>query len=178
MKKKPEKFLLFTTDAAFIECVPEAEANTAESILGKYAKHSKKNKYAQYMILCPDGVERSHYEVYKHYLVTHEKQLFEEIPGSKRIYQFDGINSSAVYEGGLTHLEQLDVEWNTDDESYETAEICDGDPEYISLDEIVEQFPDADQLTVIIDSPLHGEIYNYGNRGKKWLRVGFTGGYM
>ena len=70
-----EKFLLFTTDGCFNEFVPEAEAETAERILGEYAKHSKENKYVQYMILCPDGIVRSQYEVYKHYLVTHEKQL-------------------------------------------------------------------------------------------------------
>ena len=172
-----EKFLLFTTDGYFNEFVPEAEAETAERILGEYAKHSKENKYAQYMILCPDGIVRSQYEVYKHYLVTHEKQLFEEIPGSTRIYQFDGINSAAIYMGGFTWLTPIEVKWRTDDESYETAEICDGDPDFITLDEIVEQFPEATMLTVFIDSPLHGEIYNYGNHGKKWLRVGFTGGY-
>lgn len=175
MKKNPEKFLLFTTDAACIECVPEAEADTAESILGKYAKHTKKNKYAQYMILCPDGKVRSGSEVVEKYIHP-PKELHKEIPGDTVIWKFNGIGAAAVYLGWLTDLTPAVVKWRQNDESLETAEICDGEPDFITLDELAEQFPDQ-MITVIIDDPLDGEIYNYGNAGKKWLRIGTTGGY-
>lgn len=33
-------------------------------------------------------------------------------------------------------------------------------------------------LTVITESPLHGEIYLYGNNGDKWEKVGETRGYV
>ena len=44
------------------------------------------------------------------------------------------------------------------------------------LDVLAEQFPKK-QITVIIDDPLNGEIWKYGNAGRKWLRIGITGGY-
>lgn len=170
-----EKFLIFTTDSACFEFVPEAEADTAKGAFHAYLKLQHENKYANYLIKCPDGVIRTANDLFEY--IHPPKKLHEEIPGNTRIYQFDGINEAAVYMGGFTWLTPIEVEWHTDDESFETAEICDGDPDFITLDEIVEQFPDATQLTVIIDSPLHGEIYNYGNHGKRWLRIGTTGGY-
>jgi hypothetical protein len=36
--------------------------------------------------------------------------------------------------GGFTWLTPIEVKWRTDGESYETAEICDGDPDFITLD--------------------------------------------
>ena len=175
MKKNPENFLLFTTDGYFNEFVPEAEADTAEHILGEYAKHSKENKYAQYMILCPDGIVRSGSELIEKY-IRPPKNLYEEIPGDTVIWRYDGIGATAVYRGWLTELEPADVKWKTTDLSIEVANATDGEPECITLDELTEQYPD-EQLTVIIDKPLDGEIWNYGNAGKKWLRIGITGGY-
>lgn len=174
MKKKPEKFLLFTTDGVF-EFVPEAEADTAERILGEYAKHSKENKYAQYMILCPDGKVRSGSELIEKY-IRPPKNLYEEIPGDTVIWRYDGIGATAVYRGWLTELEPANVKWKTTELSIKVANATDGEPECITLDELTEQYPD-EQLTVIIDKPLDGEIWNYGNAGKKWLRIGTTGGY-
>ena len=175
MKKNPETFLLFTTDGYFNEFVPEAEAETADGIWAEYIKHTKKNKYAQYMILCPDGKVRSGSEVVEKYIHP-PKKLHEEIPGDTVIWKFNGIGAAAVYLGWLTNLTPAAVKWRQDDESLETAEICDGEPDFITLNEIAEQFPDQ-MITVIIDDPLNGEIWNFGNAGKKWLRIGITGGY-
>lgn len=175
MKKNPENFLLFTTDGYFNEFVPEAEAETADGIWAEYIKHTKKNKYAQYMILCPDGKVRSGSEVVEKYIHP-PKNLHEEIPGSTEIWRFDGVGAAAVYRGWLTELEPANVKWKTTDLSIWTANVTDGEPEFITLDELAKQFP-GEQLTVIIDKPLNGEIWNYGNAGKKWLRIGTTGGY-
>ena len=105
-----------------------------------------------------------------------QKELYEEIPGDTEIWRFDGIGAAAVYRGWLTELEPANVKWKTTEQSIKVANVTDGEPEFITLDEITEQYPD-EQLTVIIDKPLNGEILNYGNAGKKWLRIGITGGY-
>lgn len=170
-----EKFLLFTTDGCFNEFVPEAEAETADGIWVEYIKHTRKNKYAQYMILCPDGKVRSGSEVVEKYIHP-PKNLHEEIPGDTEIWRFDGVRSATVYLGWISDLTPADVKWRQDDDSYETAELCDCEADYITLDELAEQFPKK-QITVIIDDPLDGEIWNYGNAGRKWLRIGITGGY-
>lgn len=108
--------------------------------------------------------------------MENEKQLFEEIQGSTEIWRFDGIGAAAVYHGWLTKLEPANVKWKTTELSIKVANATDGEPEFITLDELTEQFP-GEQLTVIIDKPLRGEILNYGNAGRKWLRIGISGGY-
>ena len=105
-----------------------------------------------------------------------QKELYEEIPGSTEIWRYDGIGAAVVYRGWLKELEPANVKWKTTEQSIKVANATDGEPEFITLDEITEQYPD-EQLTVIIDQPLNGEIWNYGNAGKKWLRIGITGGY-
>lgn len=175
MENKTEKFLLFTTDAAFIEFVPEAEAETARGIFDEFLKHSKENKYAQYMVLCPDGIVRSGAEVVEKYIKP-PMELHEVISESTVIWKDNGIGEAAVYLGWLTDLKPAAVKWRQDDDSYETANMCDGSPDYITLKELTEQFP-GKMITVIIDDPTEGEILNYGNAGDKWLRIGTTGGY-
>lgn len=105
-----------------------------------------------------------------------QKELYEEIPGDTEIWRFDGIGAAVVYRGWLTELEPANIKWKTTEQSIKVANATDSEPEFITLDEITEQYPD-EQLTVIIDKPLNGEILNYGNAGKKWLRIGITGGY-
>lgn len=170
-----EKFLIFTTDSACFEFVPEGECDSASHAFLECMRLQKKNQYANYMIKCPDGVIRTAGEVVEKYIHP-PKKLHEEIPGDTVIWKFDGVGAAAVYLGWLTDLTPAAVKWRQDDESYETAEVCDGEPDFITLNEIAEQFPDQ-MITVIIDDPLDGEIYNYGNAGKKWLRIGTTGGY-
>ena len=170
-----QMFTIFTTDGNFHEFVPEAEADTARKIFAEYIKLSKENKHINYLIKCPDGVIRTAGEVVEKYIHP-PKKLHEEIPGDTEIMRFDGVGAAAVYTGWLTELEKAEVKWNVTDESRKTAEICGGRPEFITLDELAAQFPDQ-MITVIIDDPLNGEIYNYGNARKKWLRIGITGGY-
>ena len=175
MNKKPEQFLIFTTDSACFEFVPEGECDSASNAFLECIRLQKKNQYANYMIKCPDGVIRTAGEVVEKYIHP-PKNLHEEIPGDTVIWKFNGIGAAAVYLGWLTDLTPAAVKWRQDDESHETAEICDGEPDFITLNELAEQFPKK-QITVIIDDPLDGEIWNYGNAGKKWLRIGTTGGY-
>lgn len=170
-----EKFLIFTTDSACFEFVPEGECDSASHAFLECMRLQKKNQYANYLIKCPDGVIRTAGGVVEEYIHP-PKNLHEEIPGDTVIWKFDGVGAAAVYLGWLTDLTPAAVKWRQDDESYETAEVCDGEPDFITLNEIAEQFPDQ-MITVIIDDPLDGEIYNYGNAGKKWLRIGTTGGY-
>ena len=56
MEKKPEKFLIFTTDSACFECVPEGECDSASHAFMECMQLQKKNQYANYLIKCPDGV--------------------------------------------------------------------------------------------------------------------------
>lgn len=109
--------------------------------------------------------------------MENEKQLFEEIPGDTSIWRFDGVGAAVVYRGWLTKLEPANVKWKITNLSIWIANETDGEPEFITLDELTEQYP-GEQLTVIIDKPLRGEILNFGNAGKKWIRIGTTGGYM
>ncbi|MBP1591516.1 hypothetical protein [Ruminococcus sp.] len=175
MENETEKFLIFTTDSACFECVPEGECDSASNAFLECIRLQKKNKYANYLIKCPDGVIRTAGEVVEEY-INPPKKMHEEIPGDTVIWRFDGVRSATVYLGWLSDLTPADVKWRQDDESYETAELCDCEADYITLDELAEQFPKK-QITVIIDDPLNGEIWNYGNAGKMWLRIGITGGY-
>lgn len=175
MEKKPEKFLIFTTDSACFECVPEGECDSASHAFMECIRLQKKNQYANYLIKCPDGVIRTANEVVEKYIHP-PKKLNEEIPGDTEIWRFDGVRSATVYLGWISDLTPADVKWRQDDDSYETAELCDCEADYITLDELAKQFPKK-QITVIIDDPVNGEIWNYGNAGRKWLRIGITGGY-
>ena len=104
------------------------------------------------------------------------KKMHEKIPGDTKIWKFDGVRAAAVYTGWLTRLEKVKIRWNNTEESREIANACDGCPEFITLDELAAQFPDQ-LITVVIDDPLSGEIWNYGNSGRDWVRIGITGGY-
>lgn len=170
-----EKFLIFTTDSACFEFVPEGECDSASNAFLKCMRLQKKNQFANYLIKCPDGVIRTAGEVVEEYIHP-PKKMHEKIPGDTEIMKFNGVGAAAVYTGWLTALEKAEVKWNVTDESRETAEICGGEPEFITLDELAAQFPDQ-LITVIIDDPLDGEIYSYGNSGKNWVRIGITGGY-
>ena len=61
MEKKPEKFLIFTTDSACFECVPEGECDSASHAFMECMRLQKKNQYANYLIKCPDYRGASYY---------------------------------------------------------------------------------------------------------------------
>lgn len=175
MNENEEKFVIFTTDGNFHEFIPEAEADTARKAFSEYLRLHEENKYINYLIMCPDGQIRTAGGLIEKY-INPPKKMHEKIPGDTEIMKFNGVGAAAVYTGWLTALEKAEVKWNVTDESRETAEICGGRPEFITLDELAAQFPDQ-LITVIIDDPLSGEIWNYGNSGKNWVRIGTTGGY-
>ena len=170
-----EKFVIFTTDGNFHEFVPEAEADTAKGIFAEYLRLSEENKYINYLIMCPDGQIRTAGGLIEKY-INPPKKMHEKIPGDTKIWKFDGVSAATVYTGWLRCLEKVRIRWNNTEESREIANACDGCPEYITLDELAAQFPDQ-LITVVIDDPLSGEIWNYGNSGKNWVRIGITGGY-
>ena len=68
------------------------------------------------------------------------------------------------------------LEWSQD---MELAIMTGGDPNFITLDEIVKQLPTARLITVIIDRPLDGEIWQYENyrNDDRWWKYGNTKGY-
>lgn len=109
-----------------------------------------------------------------------QHEIGEIIDGSKVIYDFDGVTRAAVYTGRLTDLEPAELEWQINDESADIAEICEGSPYFLTLDEIREQLEDEAPhgITVIIDDPLFGEILHYDAINNHWIRIGATMGYI
>ncbi len=99
-----------------------------------------------------------------------------EVAGSIEIVKFDGIDSSAVYLGGITRLKNVtdQLEWHVE-ESSET------DVESLTLDEIYHQCRDKFGLsiiTVFVDSPLSGRIYQCNNYDNGlWVQYGELRGY-
>lgn len=108
-----------------------------------------------------------------------QHEIGETIDGSRVIYDFDGVTKAEVYTGWLTDLEPTELEWQINDESADMAEICEGSPYFLTLDEIREQLEDESPhgITVIIDDPLSGEILYYDTINCYWIRVGVTMGY-
>lgn len=108
-----------------------------------------------------------------------QHEIGEIIDGSRIIYDYDGVTKAEVYTGWLTALEPAELEWQINDESADMAEICEGSPYFLTLDEIREQLEDESPhgITVIIDDPLYGEILHYDMINEHWIRIGVTMGY-
>lgn len=84
-------------------------------------------------------------------------------------FDLGGTTATYVYKGSLRNLEKVDdLEWRE----------VDGE-EILSLKEIYEQLKGkCYMITVFVDSPLHGEIYQCGNYGDGlWVEYGTTKGY-
>ena len=96
-------------------------------------------------------------------------------PSEFEICPFDGINVSRVYLGGVTDLEKVILTWRTDKERSEMMEI-----KYyvLTLKEIADRLREkTDLITVIVQRPLSGEIYQWGNYGDEWWQIGTLDGY-
>lgn len=98
-------------------------------------------------------------------------------PDAIEICLFDGVESSAVYLGGmdwLTHVTN-DITWRTEDHTpYDTSSPC----KVLTLGEIAEQLRlRAIIITVIVIGPMSGVVYQYGNYGDSWWEVGTLDGY-
>lgn len=91
--------------------------------------------------------------------------------------EFDGVTAVAVYSGGVNRLEKINhkLRWRYD---AEISRMCFDPAKVLKLSEIAEQCKDEYIITVIVESPLHGEIYQYGNYyDNKWYKIGETAGY-
>ena len=96
-------------------------------------------------------------------------------PEEFEICPFDGMNVSRVYLGGVAELERVILTWRIDKERSEMIEInC----YVLTLKEIAEQLREkTDLITVIVQRPLSGEIYQWGNYGDEWRQIGELDGY-
>lgn len=87
--------------------------------------------------------------------------------------RFDGVNETVVYTGGLCLLVPANIQWRNTG----FCEITETELEYLNLSEIVKQLPHIPLITVVVNGPLRGEIYQYGNYGPEWWCIGETMGY-
>lgn len=95
----------------------------------------------------------------------------QKITEDIELIRFDEVNEVAVYVGGLTNLAQVDIKWREEygeisDKAYLTY------VEKLKLSEITEQLKDYSMITIIIDKQYSCEIWQYGNHGKYWWRIG------
>lgn len=94
-----------------------------------------------------------------------------QITNDLELCKFDGVSVTTVYTGGFNSLVKADIEWRKEHCEYM------GDIECLRLSEIIEQLPYAPIITVFVDSPLSGQILQYGNYGDSWYEIGETCGY-
>lgn len=104
-----------------------------------------------------------------------------EKPEEYEICVFDGVTASAVYLGGLSNLERVTVKlrWRFD---AEMSRMCFDPAKVLTLKEITDQCKKLGKdrtplITVMVESPLHGTILQYGNYGDEWWEIGTVGGY-
>lgn len=105
-------------------------------------------------------------------MIYDSQRDFTEVSEDTEIIEFDGIDAAAVYVGSLIDLKPAKIEWRRE-EGGEFGE----DISVLTLKEIAEQIPDEVMITVIVEEPLGGVIYQYGNYGHTWWRIGKLMGY-
>ena len=94
------------------------------------------------------------------------------------VVKFDTVNQTSVYIGFFYELENVTdiLKWHK-----EYVDALYMDLETLSLTEIYEQLKESNEahiITVFVDSPLNGVIYQCGNHEKgKWEQIGTTVGY-
>lgn len=105
------------------------------------------------------------------------------------ICEFDSVSSTTVYKGGFSDLEKINDElsWKEDEETAEYIGLS--EMRYLSLNEIYNQVREiyghdykgkirTPLITVIIDEPLRGTIYQCNNHSEGvWEKIGETRGY-
>lgn len=112
-----------------------------------------------------------------------EKNVVTHLPRTDfqdlEVTKFDTVSTATVYLGYFDNLLYINdrLKWRTEDWGEEI-----GDIEILTLSEIWEQvkniFSNERIVTVIVDSPLHGEIYVCGNHKEGiWEKIGETRGY-
>ena len=107
--------------------------------------------------------------------VTHEERTdFQDY----EICEFDSIDCATVYMGGMDRLVKANdmLEWHEQEAEWAYMTI-----KTLTLSEIYEQLKDKMEdrmITVFVESPLHGEIFQCGNHEEgKWEKYGSTQGY-
>lgn len=130
-------------------------------------------------------------ECEKHWLEKHDS--FEELIGfdqptpegvdehprtdweTYEVNRFDGVDSTAVYQGGLDRLVNItkEIAWHKDTGH---IDMYDMEVEYLALHEISEQAKGG-LLTVIVNSSMRSKIFQWGNYGDKWVYLGDVQGY-
>ena len=96
---------------------------------------------------------------------------------SYEICKFDGMDSSAIYSGGLDQLVNITdrVNWNKDSEHIGEYGM---EIEFLTLHEISEQIKTKGLLTVIENGPMRSKIFQWGNYpGEGWVYLGEVQGY-
>lgn len=97
----------------------------------------------------------------------------KKIPSETEIYPLNMTESSGVYVGSLAYMEWVNnkLEWRQlGDDEYRTK--------VLTLKEIAEQLQDAWLITVVVERPSSGEIYQYGNYADdEWWQIGTLDGY-
>ena len=99
-----------------------------------------------------------------------------EHPERFNVYYFDGVSAAGVYAGPLARMRSVTdkLNWREDKDFAEYGDHV----KVLTLSEIREQLPGYAMLTVIIEEPLKGGIYQTGNYSDgKWYEVGETCGY-
>lgn len=92
------------------------------------------------------------------------------------LIRFDGVDVVQVYTGGMTHLEKADLKWR--DGGQELSRLFGFKAEILTLGEIEEQLGDRHLITIVIEGPLSGEIWQYGNyTDDTWYKIGTLRGY-
>lgn len=94
-------------------------------------------------------------------------------PQDIRIYKQDYVSHATVF----LHDENCEwqnvtnkLEWHSD--WFEGDEFI-----WLHLDEIAEQLSEVKVIMVMVEDPLNGVIYEYGNHGDYWEEVGKLCGY-
>lgn len=79
----------------------------------------------------------------------------------------DETTNTSVYIGSLFYLERANdrLKWREEDGQ-----------KILTLKEVAEQL-NARLITIFVDTPLKGMIYQYGNYGDSWWQIGETCGY-
>ena len=92
------------------------------------------------------------------------------------VNRFDGVDSCAVYAGGLDRLVNItdELDWHTDKDHVAEYGM---EVEYLTLHEISEQLQKKILLTVFINSPRRSKVFQYGNYGDSWVFLGDIQGY-
>ena len=98
-------------------------------------------------------------------------------PDELEIFEFDGVCAAGVYVGMLTQLKCVThkLVWRQDDSF---ADEFSAGVNVLTLAEISEQLSRYGLITVIVNGPMSGAIYQSGNySGADWYQIGELDGY-